>query len=488
MRSIFTTAFILLRILGPAQTLELDLHAAATAHGAIGMSVVSMCDGVITNSVNIGKSDVTRNIDVDDSTQYRIASISKMVTAVGLMRLYDQGLFALDDDVNGALGFTFRNPAFPGVPITYRMLLSHRSSLQDGTGYSPFLSATYSTTPPPPVSQLVLTGGAYYTADMWRTESPGSYFIYSNLNFGVVGTLIEALSGQRFDVYMREHILAPLGITGSFNVQDLTDLDHLAVLYRNSVAQADNLGGVMPAPPDLSTYTIGTNGLFFGPQGGLRVSARQLARVIMLLQGQGTWNGITLLQPATVQLMLDDQWTYNGSNGDDYYGLFRSWGLGVHRANAEPGHDLVFPSVPMRGHPGEAYGLISDAYFDPASGFGLVFITNGYTPGNAYAFGTNSAFYTTEEAVFTALHQYTFPTCALNSAVAGIESSAPLTVIGASVFWNGSTPLSLVVYDGLGRLVATPTLIPGATWSASQPGPLFVHVANDPAGKTVIIP
>ena len=134
---------VFLPVAAVTQTLQLDLQSAAQNNGLIGMSVVTTCGTTVTTVVHTGKSDVANNIDVSDSTRYRIASISKLVTAIGIMQLYEQNLFDLDDDVSTALGFTFRNPAFPNTPITYRMVLSHTGSFQDGTGYSDFLTATF---------------------------------------------------------------------------------------------------------------------------------------------------------------------------------------------------------------------------------------------------------------------------------------------------------------------------------------------------------
>jgi CubicO group peptidase (beta-lactamase class C family) len=483
----FTLLILLLGLVPavPAQNLQQALGSVANQNGLIGMSVVAICNGQVTDVVHTGQSDLQRGIVVGDSTRYRIASISKLVTAIGLMRLWEQGAFGLDDDVSTALGFTLRNPAYPNTPITYRMLLSHRSSLQDGTGYSDFLSATYATAPPPPISQLVAPGGTWYTADLWRTEAPGTYFTYSNLNFGVIGTLIEALSGERFDVYMRQQVLQPLGIGGSYNVQDLNDLDHLAVLYRNSIPQADDLGGVMPVAPDLSLYVPGNNGLFFAPQGGLRASALELARIALLLEGAGTWNGITVLQPATVTAMFANEWTWNGSNGDNYYGLFRSWGLGVHRITAQTSGDVVFPGTLMFGHAGEAYGLISDLYIDPATGFGLVFLTNGYTPGNAYGFGSSSAFYGAEEDVFAALANYAAAPCS----TLGIASPAvldDLRVQDRTLFWSGAGPLSLDVFDLTGRMIASSRLAPGEPWRPSSNVPLIIRARSQEGGYRTV--
>lgn len=477
MRCLLLTA--LLPLAAHAQTLQQQLQAVAITNGLVGMSVVTTCGTALQDVVHTGRRNIALDLPVNDSTRYRIASISKLVTAIGLMRLHEQGAFGLDDDVSSALGFTFRNPAHPATPITYRMLLSHTSSFQDGTGYADFLSATYGGTPPPPISELAAPGGDWYTANMWRTEAPGTYYTYSNANFGIIGTLIEGLSGQRFDAYMRQQVLLPLGIHGSYNVQDLPGVGDLAVLYRNSAPQADNFGGVMPPAPDLGQYAIGTNGLFFAPQGGLRVSALELARIASLLASEGTYNGTALLQPVTVALMLGNEWTWNGSNGDNYYGLFRSWGLGVHRITAQSGGDVVFPDTPLFGHAGEAYGLISDLYVDTTSGFGLVFITNGYTPGNAYGFGSNSAFYSVEEQVYAAVQQWALPACTF-TALPEDAPPADLLLEGDRITWTGAGSTAVALHDLSGRLVGQFTLASGASRSVA-PGAYLVRQA-DPRG------
>lgn len=470
--------------LSSAQDLSSVLQGIATQHGLVGMSVVATCGDEVSNVVHVGQRDIALGLPVNDETRYRIASISKLVTAVGLMKLWEEGAFGLDDDVSTALGFSLRNPAHPTVPITYRMLLGHRSSLQDGTGYTSFLNATYAGTPPPPIQQLVQPGGTWYTANLWRTEVPGTWYAYGNLNYGIIGTLIESHSGMRFDQYMREQVLLPMGILGSYNIQDLGSVADLAVLYRNSISQADNFGGVMPTAPDLGGYTIGSNGLYFAPQGGLRCSALELAQVLRMMHGQGTVDGTTVLQPATWQAMAANEWTWNGNNGDNYFGLFRSWGLGVHRVTATPGGDLVLPGTPMLGHAGEAYGLISDLYLDPATGFGLVFITNGYTPGNNYASGINSAWYRVEEEVFEALGTWALPAClGLGSATTTILDD--LLIRERTVEWQGRGPLDVEVLDLAGRSVATKRMEPGARWSLAVGGTLILR-ATDTTGRTQV--
>jgi CubicO group peptidase (beta-lactamase class C family) len=479
---LFMLAGILAAATALAQDLQQTLQNIATQRGLVGMSVAVTCGDEVVQVVHTGQRNLAQGLPVTNDTRYRIASISKLVTAMGLMKLHEQGAFDLDDDVSNALGFTLRNPAYPAIPITYRMLLAHRSSLQDGTGYGSFLTATYAGTPPPPIQQLVTPGGTWYTANLWRTESPGSWFMYSNLNYGVIATLIEAHGGQRFDQYMRQEVLLPMGIEGSYNVQDLDAIGDLAVLYRNSNPQADNFGGTMPPPPDLSGYVIGSNGLYFGPQGGLRASALEMAQVLRLLHGDGTVDGTTVLQAGTITAMTANEWTWNGSNGDNYFGLFRSWGLGVHRITAQAGGDLVLPGIFMWGHAGEAYGLISDLYLDPATGFGLVFITNGYTQGNNYTFGINSAFYRVEEEVFAALGTIALPAC-LSTGMPTLNAERPLRIREREVEWLWPLDADVQAFDAMGRLVERTRLQQGRPWTPRHTGLLHLRATDQQGGS-----
>lgn len=388
-----------------AQSVEEDLNQIVADHDLVGLAVAVSCEGNLLEEYYGGMQNIDMQIPLSPDSKYRVASISKSFTAAGLLKLYDQGQFDLEDDISEVLGYPVRNPDFPDTPITYRMLLSHTSSLQDGSGYSPFLSATYNASPLPDISEVLLEGGEYFTPNMWRLEEPGSYFAYSNINYGLIGTLIEVHSGQRFDVFMRETILEPLDITGSFNILDLPDINNLAVLYRDAVSQVDDFGGSYPEPVIDENYTPGTNGSLFAPQGGLRCSILELMRFAQMLLNGGSYNSEEILSEETVNLMLSEEWNYNGANGDNYFGLFRNWGLGVHRAEGSPGLDKVFTNTLMIGHPGEAYGLISDLYIEPESGLALAFVSTGYYSGGGYAFAENSIYYAPEEEAFEAIEE-----------------------------------------------------------------------------------
>lgn len=341
----------------------------------------------------VDNENAANNLQVTTDTKYRIASISKMVAAIGVMQQVEKCRINLDADVSRYLGFTFRNPNYPDAKITTRMLLSHLSSLRDGDFYT--FPATDS------LRDYLSPDGKYYDPSRWETPipgadtSPGHYFSYQNLNYGVLATILESVTRQRFDRYMREHVLLPLGCAGSYDVRDFTraELNKVGVLYRKMnpdgvwdpmgpwYPQVDDYRGVYPPPPAGSdTYVPGSNATWQSPQGGLRISALDLTRVERMFMNDGVFNCHRLLQAATVRLMFKPAWTYDGTNGDTQ-GWCAEWGLGVQiLANDPEVGDRLLPtpdSPHWTGHLGEAYGMISNALFDRRTGDGYVYYCAG---------------------------------------------------------------------------------------------------------------
>ena len=418
MKLIFSCIAFLISTICISQTIDEAFDGLLAQYNMMGMSAVVVCGNNVSFDGHYGLSNFEQNTAVNAETKYRIASISKTITALAFMKLVENGLVNLDDNIGDILGYEIINPNFPLVSITPRMLLSHTSSLQDGSGYNPFLSDTYTETIPS-ISELITTEGSYFTDNMFLNNSPGTYFAYSNLNFGILGSLIEKISQQRFDVFVNENILIPLEIDGSFNIQDLSSLDNLAVIYRKEnniwTAQADDYQGIFPDPINFDSYTLGDNGLVFAPQGGLRISALDLSKIMILIKNDGEFNGLQILDSLTVAYMRNTEWLYNGSNGDDYGGLFKSWGLGLHKLTNTPNDDVIYENETMLGHAGEAYGLVSDMYFQEQGDFGIIFVTNGI--GQAYEYGINSDFYTVEDAAFEILYNYSVSDCLTSTSI-----------------------------------------------------------------------
>src|SRR5687767_12426485 len=239
-----------------------------------------------------------RRLTVDDPV--RIASVTKLVVALGAMRLVEQGRLDLDRDVSDWLGWELRNPAFPDRPITLRLLLSHRSSLRDGVDYA--------------IPRDKHLRDALRAAEAFDVEHPpGSFFRYSNLNFPVIASVMEAASHERFDRLMDKLVLKPLRLDACFNWTTCDDstVGRAVVLYApDGAVLRDDLKGARPACPvvpaadgscDLDPYLLASNGALFSPQGGLRISIRDLVETGRLLLRNGrTADGARFLSEASI--------------------------------------------------------------------------------------------------------------------------------------------------------------------------------------------
>ncbi|GIP37747.1 hypothetical protein J31TS4_10270 [Paenibacillus sp. J31TS4] len=342
-------------------------------HRVAGLAAAVVRDGERIWSGGFGFANLERRIPVTPRTRFRIASISKTVTGTAIMQLADQGLCSIDADVSDYLGFPLRHPAFPSIPVTMRQLMTHTSGLQDE--YVPFAVDARSENPPRlAITDLLLPGGSYYTERLWGEHPPGdpAGFFYSNTGALILATVVEKLSGERFDRYCRTHLFDPLGMREtSFRLHDLSDPRSLAVLYEYSAEDGsytpamDDYGDTLPAEPDYDGYVPGVNGALFGPQGGLRTSAEDLSRYL-IAHMDGELDGQRLLRPETAALMQSPHWS-----GNEREGFFRQSGLSFQLTA-----DLI-PGRTMIGHAGDAYGLLSALFFDRDVRWGFVVLTNG---------------------------------------------------------------------------------------------------------------
>ncbi len=384
--------------LPPSDALTNSLQNIVQQHQLMGMAVLVLAGGEMVYQKGFGYANLELQTPVTPDTKFRIASISKLVTTIAIMQLAEQELVDLDRDVSTYLDWELKHPVFPGLPITLRQLLSHRSGIRDGTGYGRFIEDMH--TSRLDIKELFLESGAYYSGDMYQT-APGSYFNYCNAAWGIIASVIEKVTGQTFDYYCRQNIFKPLALTSSYNVQDL-NLTQLATLYRfkdgHWEAQVDNYRKNPPAPLMYERYKPGKNGIIYAPQGGARCSVNDLGVLAKTLLNDGVWETHRLLKKSSIETMTSPQWQFDGKNGNTANGFFQAYGLGTHILTAKDSTDVIFPGRTLVGHPGEAYGLISDIYLEPATGTGLIFITNGSR--SEYLPASGSAFYQVEQEVF----------------------------------------------------------------------------------------
>ncbi len=328
-----------------------------------------------------GAADPQSGRAVTPNDPVRIASISKTVVAIGVMKLVESSKLDLDSDVSRWLGWSLRNPAFPERPVTLRQLLSHTSSIRDFEDqYAIPLGGT--------------VRAAMAEATSWDLKhGPGdSYFAYSNMNFPIIGSIVERVTGQRFDIWMRANVLDSMRIDACFNWPTCSDAAIAGAVQLSApdgTPVRDDLHGQRPTCPvyveeptpcDLSLWRLGENGALFAPQGGLRISARDLAQVGRMFLGGGTLDGVRILSPQSVETLLAPVWRYDGRNGNPDDGFFCTYGLATHTiptrlkgCDDDPAGD----GIVRVGHAGEAYGLRSGLWIDRAHGTGIAFFITG---------------------------------------------------------------------------------------------------------------
>ncbi len=314
-----------------------------------------------------------RDITIEDPA--RVASVSKLVVALGVMRLVEQGRIDLDADVSQWLGWNLRNPAFPDIPVTMRMLLSHTSSLRDaGEAYVIPLGRT--------------VRGATDDPQVFDPDHPpGAHFHYANLNFPIIASALERATGERFDRLIHGLVMEPLGLDACFNWTMCSDakVSRAVTLYRADGSVAlDDLQGARPACPvfragedcDLESYVLGENGALFSPQGGLRASVLDLATIGRMLLNRGRHEGQPFLSEDSIDAILRPAWTFDGANGETDQGFYCAYGLATELlASVAPGcdDDLLGNGRRLSGHAGEAYNLRSGLWIDPERGVGVAY-------------------------------------------------------------------------------------------------------------------
>lgn len=304
----------------------------------------------------------------------RIASISKFFVALAVMRLVEANKLNLQRDVNHYLDWELRNPAFPETPITLTHLLSHQSGLRDSINYALPMDA--------------LLAEELADPKAWdNNHRAGTYFAYANLNSPVIAAVMEAATGKRFDQIMQDEVFEPLDLDACFNWINCSDntIAAAVTLYRpNGDVARDDLRGLREACPvvsttdgscDLKNYRLGQTGSIFSPQGGLRISAMDLARIgqMFLREGEG------FLKSKTLQDMADPVWAFDGTNGDTEDGYFCAYALGMHILNNDRGSNPSCKDDPFAngytywGHSGDAYSLKSGLWFTDGDYSGMAF-------------------------------------------------------------------------------------------------------------------
>lgn len=272
-----------------------------------GAAVAVIRDSRTAVAKGYGYANLEQKRPVTADTIFQIASVSKLVTATALMRLYEQGRFRLDDDINAYLPFSVRNPKYPDAAITLRMLLAHTSGIADGPSYGNTYTLGKSADSPLSLGDYLLgyfaPGGSYHDARRnFTANPPGVVYAYSNVGFALVGYLAERIGEQPFDQLCQEQVFAPLGMESSAWFHRDVDQSRWAMPYQYRIITR-------------SYAPLGAYGFATYPDGALKTSANDFVRFLgpFLNKGQAP-DGKPFLKPETIDEMLRVQSPESGAH------------------------------------------------------------------------------------------------------------------------------------------------------------------------------
>ncbi|MFD1770027.1 serine hydrolase domain-containing protein [Sphingobacterium suaedae] len=329
---------------------EDSLMSIANEFKAVGLAVVVVKEGKPIYHKAVGMKDIQTRTPLTTKNLFRIASISKSFSATAVMQLVEQGKLSLDDDFGDLIGFPIRHPKYPETVITLRMVLSHTSSINDSNGYFDL--------------DVINPTKNENWSKSYNDYKPGTGYAYCNLNYNMVGAVLERVTGERFDRYITQKVLNPLQIRGGYCVDSL-DKEAFATLYTyDTVSQGfiAQPGAYNPRSAEIRSYRLGHSTPIFSPTGGMKISPEDLATYMIMHMQFGSYQRQNLLHETSAKLMqtaVHDQERY---------------GLALLKTNQ------LIPGVELTGHTGSAYGLYSAMFFNPASRYGFIVVTNGCIP------------------------------------------------------------------------------------------------------------
>ena len=311
-----------------------------------GVSVLIVKEGDVWWQGQYGTANFEANRPVADSTLFMLASVSKPFTGTALMKLWEEGYFELDDDIDDFLPYEVDNPSCPDSTLSFRMLLCHTSSIQDNWTILDPLPAVGDPTIPLDefTAGYLVPGGSYYAEQNFFNQVPGRAWHYSNVAVTLIAYLVEEISGMTFEEYCQNDVFLPIGMDESSWFIANLDTNNIAMLY-------DWIG------EEFIPY--GHMGRPWYPAGQLRTSAPQMAQFLIAFMEGGSVGSNRLLEEATIDSMLTLQYT----NLIDWQGIIWNW-------EYKAGHYTW-------GHGGNSWGTRTVMSFCPEDDIGVIVLSNG---------------------------------------------------------------------------------------------------------------
>jgi CubicO group peptidase (beta-lactamase class C family) len=275
------------------QNIEQELINEVDNFGIASVAVSIVSDKEILWEWVYGYASIEDEKPANRLTLYQFMSISKVFLAVSVMQLVEDGKLSLDDDINKHLPWSIRNPYYPDIPITIRMLLNHTSGMAhpngerwEGEFYYLYIGDSF-----PPLDEwlpeYLIPGGSSYRSSVWKDFQPGQQELYSNIGTSLLALIIEEVSGSSYPEYCRKNIFDPL------------DMHNTGFLY----AEVDS---TLLAIPHLNRYNVyPLYNYKHYPGANLKSNLEDFSHFMIAMLNRGNYNGIQILEPSSVDRMFE---------------------------------------------------------------------------------------------------------------------------------------------------------------------------------------
>lgn len=310
----------------------------------VGLKVIAVKDTFVIFDYSYGEilhrvdgKYVTDRFD-DCADLWRVASVTKNVIAMAVMQLGDRGEIKVDRDANEYLPKVIRNPRYPDDAITVKMLLSHYSSIASGQ----YNRKDY--------------GGVEYTAD-----KPGTKYVYSNINYLLLASIIEYVTGERFDRYIQKNLFRCVGISATFNPFEEEQCNLVYGKWFDKVRDTLFFCNTYQVynKKKIERYKLTESTKWLDPAGGLIITPVEMLKYLMFCMGATGFEVKSVISENSMRQMCVPR-----SSGKKY-------GLGT------LDYSYILPGETLYGHTGYAYGIFTAMIYNLESKYGFLILCNG---------------------------------------------------------------------------------------------------------------
>ncbi len=317
--------------------LNRQIYSLSDRYGIPGGAIAIVRDGKVVWSDTFGYADIEEEKEITEATRFRVESISKSVTAWGVMKLVQDGMIDLDEPITKYIrNWSFPDSRFSYDTITTRHLLTHTSGMPLGDFMDRY----------PPGKKVPSLEESLGTKAI-PVDEPGKKFTYSNTGYNLLELLVEEVTGKDFDVYMKEKVLRPLGMENStYNWEDIPE-------------------GLVPTGYDIGGNPVESYVYPEKASGGMFATLEDVAAFMIAGMGETFSRDNNILTPRSL-----DQLYITAVESIGVYGLvFDGYGMGYYLEDLSNGQSSV-------ANGGQGGGVMTYFHYVPETGEGIVILTN----------------------------------------------------------------------------------------------------------------